>query len=85
LKYTVELLSPALREFKALDKPIQKRIAKAIDTLENNPRPFGCKKMEGLEGAYRIRAGDYRIVYRIKDEVLLVLIIKVGHRREIYR
>lgn len=85
MKYTIELLPHAQRDLKALDRSVQKRIAKSIDELETNPRPPGCKKMEGLENAFRIRTGDYRIIYRIQDEKLVVLIIKVGHRRDIYR
>ncbi|MGA0557011.1 type II toxin-antitoxin system RelE family toxin [Larkinella sp. VNQ87] len=55
----------------------------AIKALADNPRPFGCKKLKGRKG-YRIRVGDYRVVYEINDGILVVLIIDVGHRREIY-
>jgi mRNA interferase RelE/StbE len=85
LGYSVEFLPHALRDFKALDRSVQKRIAKAIDGLEMDPRPHGSQKMAGLEGTYRIRVGDYRIIYQVKDEKLLVILLKVGHRGEIYR
>jgi mRNA interferase RelE/StbE len=56
----------------------------AISSLQSNPRPAGCKKLAGNADYYRIRVGDYRVLYEIRDRVLLVLVIKVGHRREVY-
>jgi mRNA interferase RelE/StbE len=53
--------------------------------LEQNPRPPGCKQLAGDSGFYRIRVGDYRVIYSIEDDVLLVLVLKVGPRRDIYR
>ena len=53
--------------------------------LANDPRPPGCDKIAGLEALYRIRVGQYRVVYQIQDHVLLVLVVKIGHRREVYR
>ena len=85
MPYRVELSPHALRDLKGLDKTAQKRIAQAIDGLESNPRSHGCQKMEGLENAFRIRVGDFRVVYQIHDKVLFVLVIKIGHRRDIYR
>jgi mRNA interferase RelE/StbE len=58
---------------------------KTIDGLAENPRPHGCQKMHGHENLYRARTGDWRVVYEIRDNVLLVLVVAVGHRREIYR
>lgn len=63
----------------------QFRFFDAIEALEENPRPSGCVKLAGDENLYRIRVGDYRIVYEIRDSVLIVTIIKVRHRREVYR
>jgi mRNA interferase RelE/StbE len=60
-------------------------IVKALKGLESNPRPFGCKKLAGSKNAYRIRAGIYRIVYTIEDDVLTVEIIKIGHRSRVYK
>jgi len=85
LSYRVELTPHALRDLKGLEKPVQKRIARAIDGLELDPRPHGCQKMEGLENALRIRVGDFRIIYQVHDKVLLILVIKIGNRRDIYR
>jgi len=72
---------------KQLDKiPIvyAKKIAFAIYDLESNPRPSGCKKLVGYNDIYRIRVGDYRVIYTINDNVLIVEIIKVGTRQSIY-
>ena len=57
----------------------------AIDALEANPRPFGYDKLAGRENEYRIRVGDYRIIYAIHDDVLVVLVIEVGPRDQVYR
>lgn len=57
----------------------------AIDDLANDPRPTGCVKLAGEEALYRVRVGDYRILYQIHDRALLVVVIEIGHRREIYR
>jgi mRNA interferase RelE/StbE len=85
LDYRVELSNHAFRDLKKLDKPVQKRIGQTIDGLEKEPRLPGCQKMEGLENAFRVRVGDYRIIYQVNDKVLLVLVIKAGHRRDVYR
>jgi mRNA interferase RelE/StbE len=84
-KYRVDITPAARREYEKLERPFQKRLKDAILALENNPRPHGCEKMEGTGNAYRIRAGDYRVIYKICDNVLVVLVIRIGHRREIYR
>ena len=56
-----------------------------IDRLVENPRPVGAIKLAGEEGVYRLRSGDYRILYTLQDNLLLVLVLKIGHRREVYR
>ena len=83
--YTVELSKTAEKQFKKLDKELQKRIAKKIDMLAKTPRLTGMKKLSSEDDVYRIREGDYRIVYAIQDSKLLVLVVKIGHRREVYR
>jgi mRNA interferase RelE/StbE len=85
LVYRIELTPLAVRDLKALDRPVRARIAQRINMLAENPRPQGIKKIEGEDELYRLRVGDYRILYQIKARVLLVLIIGVGHRREVYR
>ena len=67
------------------DASLQRRIAKALRVLENDPRPPGSVKLHGEGELYRVRVGDYRIVYQIQDAVLVVLVVQIGHRREIYR
>jgi len=83
--YEVEFTSKSEKQFKKLNKSIQKRLARKIDALSKNPCPNGAKKLSGEEDIYRIRVGDYRIVYGIFDTELLVLVVKIGHRRDIYR
>lgn len=61
-----------------------RRILEKIDSLAGNPRPAGCEKLSGQE-RYRVRRGLYRILYEIRDDELIVMVVKVGHRREIYR
>ena len=68
-----------------LDEETQNAVFDAIETLEVNPRPSGCKKLKGEDDIYRIRSGNYRIAYSIHDNILMVLIVKVGHRNQIYR
>ncbi len=57
----------------------------ALDSLAKNPRPPGCVKLQGGDDLYRVRVGDYRVVYTIQDTVLVVLVVEAGHRRDIYR
>jgi mRNA interferase RelE/StbE len=85
MAYSVLLAPPAERQFKALAEPIQKRITRRLRTLKENPRPQGVKKLAGEEDLYRIREGDYRIIYAIRDKELIVLVVKIGDRKEVYR
>ncbi|MBX3176526.1 MAG: type II toxin-antitoxin system RelE/ParE family toxin [Candidatus Hydrogenedentes bacterium] len=75
----------AQRALARLPKSIQARIVERIDAVENEPRPPTATNVVGAPNTYRIRVGDYRIVYEIQDAVLIVLVIRVGHRREVYR
>lgn len=83
--YRVELRPAALRDLRKLDANVRRRLATAIDLLARTPRPPGVEKLQGQESRYRVRVGEYRIIYQIEDRVLLVLVVRVGHRREIYR
>ena len=83
-KYRITIKKSAAKELEALAKKDLQRIIKRIQTLAQNPRPDGSQKLSGKE-QYRIRQGDYRIVYSIEDKDSLVDIVKIGHRREIYR
>ena len=84
-KYTVQILPGAERDLAALQGPIQRRIAARIDTLADNPNPQGAKKLQGERDMWRVRVGDYRILYTLRNAQLVVLVIRVGHRREVYR
>ncbi len=64
---------------------MQRRNGRAAENLANNPRPSGCRKLQGSEDAFRIRVGDYRIIYTVNDAVLILAIERVRHRREVYR
>lgn len=85
MAYSILLAPPAERQLKALTEPVQKRIVKRLRTLKENPRPHGVKKLAGEEDLYRIREGDYRIVYTIQDKKLIILVVKIGDRKEVYR
>ena len=82
--YRILIKPSAVREIDALPKKERQRIARRIQSLSDQPRPQGCEKLSG-EDKYRIRQGDYRIVYSISDQDLTVIVVKVGHRREVYR
>lgn len=86
MDYKIEFSKQAQKQFKALPKLFQERLAPQINALASNPRPRGSIQLSGVEeDVYRIRVGDYRIVYEINDRILRVWIIQVGHRREVYR
>ena len=84
MTYRVEVATAAVRQLRKLDRPARRRVQAAIELLAAEPRPSVAKKLVGGGGEWRVRTGDYRIVYEIHDNVLLVLVIAVGHRREIY-
>ena len=83
--YTVRITRTAEKQLKKLPPPYQSRVAAVIASFEIEPRPTGCKKLSGEQDAYRVRVGDYRIVYDISDNEVTVLVLKIGHRKEIYR
>ena len=85
MRYEVRMLASARRALRKLDKGVQARLTKAIDKLAENPRPHGCSKIKGVKNTYRIRVGDYRVLYEIRDKVLVVLVVEIGHRRGVYR
>ncbi len=85
MAYRIEFLPTALRELEELPTRIKVQITRRIAALADEPRPAGVKTLQGRHGYYRIRSGDYRVIYMIEDDVLVVLVVKVGHRREVYR
>jgi len=85
-RYTVKFDSKVKKDLKAIQSKDIKRIKAAISELRHNPRPDGCTKLKGdKHNYYRIREGNYRVIYVVKDEVLLILVVRVGHRKEIYK
>jgi mRNA interferase RelE/StbE len=83
--YRVELSSHAQRQFKKLPLDLATRLKAGILALANDPRPKGVVKLTGEENAWRIRVGEYRVIYEIRDEILLILVVEIAHRREVYR
>ncbi len=84
MTYGIELAPAALRQLRKLDRAAQRRVQAAIELLAVEPRPSGAKKLVGGDGEWRVRTGEYRIVYEVRDSVLVVLVVAVGHRRQIY-
>lgn len=84
-EYTVVFARSARKELQSLDPPVALRVLKRIETLVTNPRPAGTTKLEGAIDLWRIRIGEWRVVYRIADREKLVDIVAVRHRREAYR
>lgn len=85
MRYTVEITPKARKQLAGLPEADRKRIGKKIDALENAPRPPGCVKLSDSDDLYRVRVGDYRIVYAVRDAFLYILVVRIGHRREVYR
>jgi len=83
--YRIEWKSSALRELKRLGRPIVPRVVTAVETLSSDPFPQGCKKLHGSERTYRIRVGDYRVIYEVFSDRLVVEIARVRHRKDVYR
>ncbi len=85
-RYTLEFAPKAIRSLGKLDRPIAERIRAATEALRDEPRPPGARMLTGMHGVWRIRvAKDYRIVYTLDDDRLVILVVDAGHRREIYR
>lgn len=85
MAYRIEVKRTARKALLALPQVYRERIAEAIEALADEPRKLGTRKLAGSDRLYRLRVGDYRVIYEIHDDRLVVMVIKVGHRREIYR
>ncbi len=85
MTYQISVTTSAARQLRKLDPQARRRVQAAIELLANEPRPPAAKQLVGGGGEWRVRTGDYRIVYEIHDGKLLVLVVAVGHRRDIYR
>ena len=84
-EYTVVFARSARKELQALDRTVAARILKRIEALRLEPRPSGCRKLEGTDNLWRIRIGDWRVVYSVDDTRTLVEVSVIRHRREAYR
>jgi len=83
--YRADWLPAARRLLRKLDPATRERIVRAVLSLEGDPRPPGAKKLAGPDNLWRVRVGDHRVIYAIEDDRLLVVVVTVGHRREVYR
>lgn len=85
MAYRVEIKQSAQKEIAALPRRDQRRVVAAIEGLAEEPRPSGVRKLSGEDDRYRIRVGEYRVVYEIADKQLIVWVIRVRHRKDVYR
>ena len=84
MSYSVDFTTAAARQVRKLPRPARDRILDAIEDLGEDPRPHGAKKLVGESTAWRIRIGDYRVIYDVLDDVLTVTVVRAAHRREVY-
>jgi mRNA interferase RelE/StbE len=85
MAYRIEFSPAAARQLKRINRRVLERIAEKIDSLAIEPRPAGAEKLSGYDDIYRVRVGDYRIVYGVKDRLVLVAILRVGDRADVYQ
>ena len=85
MSYRLEITPAAVRGIASLPQDARRRLDACILALAENPHPPGSKKLTSLKGLYRVRVGDHRVVYSVEHGKLIVLVVRVGHRREIYR
>ncbi|WP_098731282.1 type II toxin-antitoxin system RelE family toxin [Brevibacterium epidermidis] len=85
MSYSISYVPSAAKALRKLDRPTARRLAASIRALSEEPRPPGCLQLKGGSGELRIRVGDYRVIYEVIDDELIVLVLHLGHRREVYR
>lgn len=85
MAYTIQFKPLALRQLEKLPRDIQKKLAARVEALRDDPFPVSCKKMAAIADTWRVRVGDYRVVYQVNQKILLILVLTVGHRRDVYR
>lgn len=85
MAYHIEFRPAAVRDLRRIPNPFKARLMTAVAALGLTPRPPGCVRLAGGDGFLRIRVGDYRVIYRVEDRRLLVLVVRLGHRKDIYR
>jgi mRNA interferase RelE/StbE len=85
-RYSLRVKDSAAKEIERIEpKKVRRQVVRRIQSLAANPRPAGCQKLAGTGDRYRLRQGSYRIVYEVRDEELVVVLVKVGHRSDVYR
>jgi mRNA interferase RelE/StbE len=84
-RYEIEITRTAEKQLKRLERPDQERVVRAILTLAGEPFPRGSRKLSGYEDVYRIRVGHFRVIYSVSGTTLIIIILKIGHRKDIYR
>ncbi len=85
MRYDIILKPSAAKRLDKLSQSTRRRILDALEVLADNPRPAGCVKLRGDDNLWRIRVGDYRVVYEIHDKRLLVIVLVIAHRKDVYR
>ena len=85
MAYKIQFKPLALRQLEKLPRDIQRKLAAKIESLRGDPFASGCKKMAPIPDTWRARVGDYRVVYQVYQKILLVLVLTVGHRKDVYR
>jgi len=85
MAYTIQFKPAALRQLEKLPRDAQRRIVARIETLCDDPFPAGCKKLAGAPDAWRVRVGKYRVIYQLRRNILVIFVLAVGHRRDVYR
>ncbi len=84
-RYLLSWKKSAQKELRKLPKATVIKLVALAESLVNDPHPEGCRKLSGTEHTYRVRSGDYRIVYQVDNGQLIIEVVKVGHRKEVYR
>ena len=84
MAYSIVFKKSATKQIRLLPKQMLSKVASAIDELADDPRPASCKKLQGFNDTYRIRIGDYRVLYTVDDSIVTVEVVKVGNRKDIY-
>jgi len=83
--YRIEVSATAEEQIRKLERIDQVRVVRAIQALADEPRPAGCRKLAGQDGVFRVRAGVFRVLYSVEDDRLVVIVLKVGNRKDVYR
>ena len=85
MAHRIEVSPAAARQLKKIDRRVLSQIAEKIDSLASEPRPHGCEKLSGYDNLYRVRVADYRIVYGVEGRLVVVVVLKVGNRADVYQ